>query len=62
MKYCTKCKTVLGMNDADNFCWTCGAKLININLSCECGHMLHPSDSFCPNCGKKINKEDRIEQ
>lgn len=42
------------INPGDNYCFACGAKLEEKDMTCECGADYGVSDHFCPNCGRPL--------
>lgn len=65
-KFCLKC---LDYQIGREFCPSCGSKLVNWDLACECGFRIPPTFSFslipgrkvpyykfCPGCGLRVDK------
>ena len=42
------------INQEDNFCYACGARLEEKCMTCECGKEYGHSDHFCPECGRPL--------
>lgn len=43
-----------GVNAGDTFCWSCGSRLEEKDLNCQCGYEYGISDKFCPDCGRPL--------
>ena len=68
MKFCPKCYEHDSFTDTQ-FCTHCGTKMIEWNLTCECGEEIRPIfidyrplwirtplHKHCPKCGRRTDK------
>ena len=68
MKFCLKCYDY-DYSTGSQFCSSCGTKMIEWNLTCECGEEIRPIfidyrplwirtplHKHCPKCGRRTDK------
>ncbi|MBQ3423016.1 MAG: SPFH domain-containing protein, partial [Romboutsia sp.] len=53
-KLCPSCNCI--NSGSNNFCFSCGYKILNKANICDCGQSISDNTKFCPNCGKNLNE------
>lgn len=48
-KICPKCVHTSG---SDNFCSSCGTRMVNMPCCIQCGTQIYPSEEYCTGCGR----------